>query len=130
MSLLSPRLQLKVAQKQILTPGLVQMVTVLQLNRLELKEMITQEIVKNPVLEESTEEAGEEITPEELMPLLEAEQEHNSDPADKQLLEASVLSDAIRWKGRPAMWPSTAIFSRTPRRLRRRPRWLSPRRPL
>ncbi|MDQ6676430.1 MAG: RNA polymerase sigma-54 factor, partial [Acidobacteriota bacterium] len=53
MSLLSPRLQLKVAQKQILTPGLVQMVTVLQLNRLELKEMINQEIVNNPVLEES-----------------------------------------------------------------------------
>jgi RNA polymerase sigma-54 factor len=94
MSLLSPRLQLKVAQKQILTPGLVQMVTVLQLNRLELKEMITQEIVKNPVLEESTEEPGEEVTPEELMPLLEAEQEHNSDPADRQLLEASVLNDA------------------------------------
>jgi hypothetical protein len=72
MSLLSPRLQLKVAQKQILTPGLVQMVTVLQLNRLELKEMITQEIVKNPVLEESSEEPGEEITAEELLPLLEA----------------------------------------------------------
>ena len=89
MSLLSPRLQLKVAQKQILTPGLVQMVTVLQLNRLELKEMITQEIVKNPVLEESTEEPGEEITPEELLPLLEAEQEHNADPADRQLLEAT-----------------------------------------
>jgi RNA polymerase sigma-54 factor len=94
MSLLSPRLQLKVAQKQILTPGLVQMVTVLQLNRLELKEMITQEIVKNPVLEEATEEAGEEVTPEELAPLLEAEQEHNSDPADKQILEAAVLSEA------------------------------------
>ena len=73
MSLLSPRLQLKVAQKQILTPGLVQMVTVLQLNRLELKEMITQEIVKNPVLEEASEEPGEEITPEELAPLLEAD---------------------------------------------------------
>src|SRR5216684_3794084 len=51
MSSLSPRLQLKVAQKQILTPGLVQMVTVLQLNRMELKEMINQEIVNNPVLE-------------------------------------------------------------------------------
>jgi RNA polymerase sigma-54 factor len=99
MSLLSPRLQLKVSQKQILTPGLVQMVTVLQLNRLELKEMITQEIVKNPVLEESTEEPGEEITPEELMPLLEAEQEHNSDPADRQLLEASVLTDANSLNG-------------------------------
>jgi len=91
MSLLSPRLQLKVAQKQILTPGLVQMVTVLQLNRLELKEMITQEIVKNPVLEESA-EAGEEITPEELLPLLEAESVH--DPADKQILEAAVLNGA------------------------------------
>ena len=73
MSLLSPRLQLKVAQKQILTPGLVQMVTVLQLNRLELKDMITQEIVKNPVLEEAGEDPAEEVTPEELLPLLEAE---------------------------------------------------------
>src|SRR5215831_18687478 len=92
MSLLSPRLSLKVAQKQILTPGLVQMVTVLQLNRLELKDMITQEIVKNPVLEESTDEPGEEITPEELLPLLEAEPV--LDPADRQILEAAVLSGA------------------------------------
>ncbi|HUA61274.1 MAG TPA: RNA polymerase factor sigma-54 [Verrucomicrobiae bacterium] len=92
MSLLSPRLQLKVAQKQILTPGLVQMVTVLQLNRLELKEMITQEIVKNPVLEEATEEAGDEVTPEEMLPLLEAEPV--LDPADKQILDAAVLSEA------------------------------------
>ena len=92
MSLLSPRLQLKVAQKQILTPGLVQMVTVLQLNRLELKEMITQEIVKNPVLEEAGEEPGEEVTPEELLPLLEAEPV--VDPADRQILEAAVLNGA------------------------------------
>ena len=73
MSLLSPRLTLKVAQKQILTPGLVQMVTVLQLNRLELKEMITQEIVKNPVLEESTEEPARRSRRRRLLPLLEAE---------------------------------------------------------
>src|SRR5580698_8742696 len=86
MSMLSPRLQLKVAQKQILTPGLVQMVTVLQLNRMELKEMINQEIVENPVLEESLEE-GEEITPEELQPLLEAER--SADPADQSLLDAA-----------------------------------------
>src|SRR5215467_849564 len=92
MSLLSPRLSLKVAQKQILTPGLVQMVTVLQLNRLELKDMITQEIVKNPVLEEAGEEPGEEVTPEELLPLLEAEPV--LEPADKQILEAAVLNGA------------------------------------
>src|SRR5450432_1050059 len=97
MSLLSPRLQLRVAQKQILTPGLVQMVTVLQLNRLELKDMITQEIVKNPVLEESTEDGGDEITPEELLPLLEAASV--TDPADRQILEASVLTDANSLNG-------------------------------
>src|SRR5215467_11828468 len=92
MSLLSPRLSLKVAQKQILTPGLVQMVTVLQLNRLELKDMITQEIVKNPVLEEAGEEPGEEVTPEELLPLLEAEPV--LEPADKQILDAAILTGA------------------------------------
>jgi RNA polymerase sigma-54 factor len=84
MSLLSPRLQLRVAQKQILTPGLVQMVTVLQLNRLELREMIAQEIALNPVLEEHA-DGGEELTPEEVQALLEAER--LGDPADKELLE-------------------------------------------
>ncbi|HUJ22605.1 MAG TPA: RNA polymerase factor sigma-54 [Bryobacteraceae bacterium] len=88
MSLLSPRLQLKVAQKQILTPGLVQMVTVLQLNRLELKEMINQEIVNNPVLEESTEESTEEITAEEVETLLETDRTDNQ-PADQQILEST-----------------------------------------
>ncbi len=87
MSTLSHRLQLKVSQKQVLTPGLVQMVTVLQMNRLELKELINQEIVNNPVIEESA-EMGDEITPEELQPLLEGEAERNLDPADKSLLEA------------------------------------------
>jgi len=50
-------LNLKVAQKQILTPGLVQMVSVLALNRLELREMINEEMIANPVLEEVPEEA-------------------------------------------------------------------------
>ena len=52
MALLQPRLSLKVAQRQILTPGLMQMVSVLALNKLELKEMIDAEMVENPVLEE------------------------------------------------------------------------------
>src|SRR5205807_2212771 len=55
MSWLQPKLSLKVAQKQILTPGLVQMVSVLALNRLELREMINQEMIANPVLEELSE---------------------------------------------------------------------------
>ena len=55
--LLQPKLNLKVSQRQVLTPGLVQMVSVLALNKLELKEMINTEMVENPVLEE-VEEAG------------------------------------------------------------------------
>jgi RNA polymerase sigma-54 factor len=52
MVLLQHRLSLKVSQRQILTPGLVQMVSVLALNKLELKDMINEEMVENPVLEE------------------------------------------------------------------------------
>jgi len=60
MALLQPKLNLKVSQKQILTPGLVQMVSVLALNKLELADMITAELTENPVLEEL----------DELVPLL------------------------------------------------------------
>jgi RNA polymerase sigma-54 factor len=52
MALLQPKLMLRVSQRQVLTPGLMQMVSVLALNKLELKEMIDAEMVENPVLEE------------------------------------------------------------------------------
>src|SRR4051794_5802325 len=52
MVLLQNKLNLKVSQRQILTPGLVQMVSVLALNKLELKEMINEEMMENPVLDE------------------------------------------------------------------------------
>src|SRR5579864_2147163 len=52
MVLLQHKLSVKLSQRQILTPGLVQMVSVLALNKLELKDMITAEMVENPVLEE------------------------------------------------------------------------------
>ena len=86
--LVQPKLSLRLAQKQVLTPGLVQMVTVLALNKLELKEMITQELVENPVLEESLEEestSAEERTAEELT----LEGERNGEPADSEILEAA-----------------------------------------
>src|SRR5271169_3555957 len=52
MAMLQPKLNLRVSQKQILTPGLVQMVSVLALNKLELADMINAELTENPVLEE------------------------------------------------------------------------------
>ena len=84
MSSLSPRLQLRVAQKQVLTPGLVQMVTVLQLTRMELKDMIAAEIEENVVLEEAV-DGAEELAPEELQRLL--ENERVEAPSDQTILD-------------------------------------------
>lgn len=52
MALLQSKLNLKVAQRQVLSPGPLQMVNGLALNKLELKEMIDAEMAQNPVLEE------------------------------------------------------------------------------
>src|SRR6266436_2919552 len=88
MGSLSPRLQVRVSQKQILTPGLVQMVSLLQLNRLELKDMISAEVAQNPVLEEGA-DGSEELTPEELQPLLEADGERSGESADQSILDVT-----------------------------------------
>jgi RNA polymerase sigma-54 factor len=73
--LLQPKLTLRVTQRQVLTPGLVQMVSVLALNKLELKEMINAEMVENPILEE-VEESGATI---EEMAGREAERERSAE---------------------------------------------------
>ena len=92
MTLLQPKLSLKVAQRQILTPGLMQMVSVLALNKLELKEMINAEITENPVLEEVEESvplldevAGREIEHDRAVEMREAtaEGEPKTDPFDE-----------------------------------------------
>ncbi|HTU49643.1 MAG TPA: RNA polymerase sigma-54 factor [Acidobacteriaceae bacterium] len=85
MALLQPRLNLKVSQKQVLTPGLVQMVSLLALNKQELREMIDAELLENPVLEELEEAVplAEEIrTPEEAAPATE-EKAEEKDPFDE-----------------------------------------------
>jgi len=73
--LLQPKLNLRITQRQVLTPGLVQMVSVLALNKLELKEMINAEMVENPILEE-VEESGATI---EEMAGREAERERSAE---------------------------------------------------
>jgi RNA polymerase sigma-54 factor len=68
MALLQPKLSLKISQRQILTPGLMQMVSVLALNKIELKDKIDAEMMENPVLEEIDESVpmlDEVATPKE-----------------------------------------------------------------
>lgn len=82
MAFLEQKLNVKLAQKQILTPGLVQMVTVLALNKLELTEMISQELMENPVLEEEAEVApGVEEA--------QVKDERTSEPADKEITDVA-----------------------------------------
>src|SRR5258707_5918189 len=91
MVLLQNKLNLRVSQKQILTPGLVQMVSVLALNKLELKEMINGEMIENPVLEEIEESvetveerAGKEADRERSVEEVAAEGERvEKDPFDE-----------------------------------------------
>lgn len=57
---LEQRLSLKLAQKLVMTPSLQQAIKLLQMTRLELDTLLTQELVENPVLEESSEINDEE----------------------------------------------------------------------
>ncbi|MFN3740826.1 MAG: RNA polymerase factor sigma-54, partial [Thermodesulfovibrionales bacterium] len=62
------RLDLKLAQKLILTPQLQQAIRLLQMQKLELVETLNQELVENPFLEELT-DMPEESLPEEKEPV-------------------------------------------------------------
>ena len=64
---LEQKLSLKLAQKLVMTPSLQQAIKLLQMTRMELDTLLTQELVENPVLEESSDivEAEETPTPEE-----------------------------------------------------------------
>ncbi len=92
MNPISHKLQIVLRQKQILTPALMQMVRILQLNRLELKDMIAEEIAQNPLLEEVG-EGGDELTPAELQVLLET-QDRDPNQVDNELLK--LTKDALQ----------------------------------
>ncbi len=91
MGLLQPKLSLRVTQKQILTPGLVQMVSVLALNKLELRDMITQEMVENPILEELLDGDSEVETVESVEELERLEEAPRPNQvSDREVLESQV----------------------------------------
>jgi RNA polymerase sigma-54 factor len=62
---LEQKLSLKLAQKLVMTPSLQQAIKLLQMTRMELETLLSQELVENPVLEESGEITEEEVAPRE-----------------------------------------------------------------
>ncbi|HEX9668131.1 MAG TPA: RNA polymerase factor sigma-54 [Thermoanaerobaculia bacterium] len=76
---LEQKLSLRLAQKLVMTPSLQQAIKLLQMTRMELETLLTQELVENPVLEEN------ETTPEEEAPAEEEQPQEaaaNGDTAD------------------------------------------------
>src|SRR5215210_7132665 len=63
---LEQKLSLKLAQKLVMTPSLQQAIKLLQMTRMELETLLTQELVENPILEEAGDVIEEkDATPEE-----------------------------------------------------------------
>ena len=80
---LEQKLSLKLAQRLVMTPSLQQAIKLLQMTRMELDTLVTQELVENPVLEDAT-EGQEEAAPEEPAEQREAEPEATNGEVDHE----------------------------------------------
>lgn len=78
--LMQQRLGLKLAQKPVLTQSLRQLVKLLALNKLELKEEIIQELEENPVLEINTESETADASLEQAAEAEEARENEAAEP--------------------------------------------------
>lgn len=72
------KLQLKMSQQLVMTPQLQQAIKLLQLNRLELVNVVQQELTENPVLEEV--EGEDEPTPAEIADMTPGEERGEAEP--------------------------------------------------
>lgn len=79
------RLDLRLTQKLVMTPQLQQAIKLLQLSRLELTQMIDQEMLENPMLDESiTETADESVGTSESDSLRKEDREDRSEVTDPE----------------------------------------------
>jgi len=85
------RQQLKLTQQLIMTPQLQMAIKLLQLSRLELVDMIRQEMEENPILEEAQEVADDE----------QPNEKYDTNPADtpsiKEVTVEEKINDDIDW---------------------------------
>jgi RNA polymerase sigma-54 factor len=81
---LEQKLSLKLTQKLVMTPSLQQAIKLLQMTRMELDHLLTQELVENPILEDQREIAEGEEGESEQQEQQEAEAEKNGDEIDHE----------------------------------------------
>jgi RNA polymerase sigma-54 factor len=87
---LEQKLNLKLSQRLVMTPSLQQAIKLLQMSKLELEEVLTQEMVENPILEEEQEQeetaesSAEEPREEPKEPAATAPTEATPEPAESK----------------------------------------------
>src|SRR6195952_245916 len=98
---LEQKLSLKLAQKLVMTPSLQQAIKLLQMTRMELETLLTQELVENPVLEESG-EITEDETPQREEQEMAPEPPPNGETLDHEKSMENIDLDAYfgdYWEG-------------------------------
>jgi RNA polymerase sigma-54 factor len=93
---LEMRQQMKMTQQLVMTPQLQQAIKLLQLTRLELQDVVRQELEENPLLEEAAdgEDSGVETEESESVESSEKEVEHNSE--QEMFHEVDAGEDTLR----------------------------------
>jgi RNA polymerase sigma-54 factor len=97
---LEQKLSLRMSQKLVMTPSLQQAIKLLQMTRMELDTLLTQELVENPVLEES--EITDEETPAREEEAIVPEPPPNGDGLDHEKSMENIDLDAYfgdYWEG-------------------------------
>ena len=89
--------QLRLSQQLVMTPQLQQAIKLLQMSRMELTEMVREELLENPVLEDSADGDVREARSADERPTIErqVEQDDRSSPESK---EADRKTDEIDWE--------------------------------
>jgi RNA polymerase sigma-54 factor len=99
---ISQKLHTKLVQKLILTPSLQQAIKLLPMSTLELRDLLTQEMVENPMLEEvpieDTQAAEAQTTEDKPESKPEAQKTDTWDDADYQYFFGEYLDDGYRPK--------------------------------
>ena len=96
------RQQMKLSQQLVMTPQLQQAIKLLQLSRLELQDVVRQELEENPVLDEAPE--MEEIREADQLELLEkepapADETGNREPQDRDHRQQSITERVLEYHG-------------------------------
>jgi RNA polymerase sigma-54 factor len=91
---LEQKLRLQLSQRLVMTPSLQQAIKLLQMTRMELETVLTQELVENPVLEEMDDPANEEDEPAVDGAVGPAENEAEATPSERETALSEIEVEA------------------------------------